>query len=213
MAAAICWRCCGFFFCLQGSTKLQYKKCLSAFCVHFYVFFVYIRYCVCVFLIIHVSVYMHAFTCWCLRCFMCIFECLYVCMQCLSTLFVCVYVPPCVNTACVFLFVLLCVCFQCFLVVTVTQYPSVLLGATTDSKVSFVLWWLLYKSKCTHSVSENSSLFIVLYESGAGWFLSSLSLLCPRPPCFKIHNKLSCSAVWQSGICVGGTSEETLTCH
>lgn len=33
----------------------------------------------------------------------------------------------------------LCVCLQQFLVVTVAQYPSVLLRATIDSKVSFVL--------------------------------------------------------------------------
>lgn len=78
------------------------------------------------------------------------FECLYICV-CVSSVYallthiggldmfvVGVYVPSwCPLFVCFCLFYPMC--FQCFLVVTIAQYPSVLLGAATDSKVSFVL--------------------------------------------------------------------------
>lgn len=168
------WR---VFFVCDGAQSCRTKKyfLLFGFCVHFYVFLCPLEIvCVCF------------QACLCAR-----FHVLVPALFFLHNwMFVCVDVPSCVPTICACFCLFYSVCFQCFLVVTVTQYPSVLLGATTDSKVSFVLWWLLYKSKCTHSVSESSSLFIVLCESGAGWSLNSLSLLRPRPCFKKMHNKL-----------------------
>lgn len=89
----------------------------------------------------------------------------------------------------------------------------VVLRATIDSKVSFVLWWLLYKSKCTQSVFECSSLFIVSYErrscSVAELFITLTSSSAAFLKTF-LKNAITSSAAVPFGkawVCVGDTSE------
>lgn len=140
-AVAICWRCSGvclFVF----PNKPTVFSCMFVLLSPLQSTFVYVVEILCV--------------CACVPCifvptlFFCEYFWIYVCAALMfgepALLFELMDKCVCVCADCL----IYSVCFQCFLVVTVTQYPPVLLWATIDSKVSFVLWWLLYKS--THRV-------------------------------------------------------------